>query len=101
MLNEAGENVRVEDGVDLSREDWVKSIGARLDRLDRLCSWWNFNFNGALGTFSVVTFGREDIYEVGEGRRKGVNGRGIPKRGVQREVYVSDVRGGGVPRVKG
>jgi len=95
MLNEAGNNVRVEDGVDLFRKDWVRSVRARLNRL---CSWGNFNFEGAQRTFSVIQYGRgEDICGVSESRRKGVDSGGVPTRGVQREVYASDVWGNSIP----
>ena len=95
MLDETGCNVGVENGVDLFRKDWVQSVRARLDRL---CSWENFNFEGSLGAFPVVQFGRgKDASEFGESRREGVDGGGVPARSVQREVYASDVWGNSVP----
>ena len=53
MLNEASSNVRVKDGVDLFRNDWVQSIRGRLDRL---CSRGNFNLERSQGAFSVIQF---------------------------------------------
>ena len=44
MLDETGCNVGVEDGIDLFGKHWVQSVRARLNRL---CSWGNFNFEGS------------------------------------------------------
>ena len=34
VLNEAGREIRVQNGVCLFGEDWVKSVGTRLNRLN-------------------------------------------------------------------
>ena len=43
VLNEAGREVGVQNGVDLFGEDWVKSVGTRLDRLN---PWGHLCFEG-------------------------------------------------------
>ena len=61
MLNGAGSNVGVEDGVVLFRKDWVQPVRVRLDRM---CSCEIFNSERFQGTFSVIQFGHgEDIYK--------------------------------------
>jgi len=98
MLNEAGSNVRVEDGVDLLGKDCVQSVGARLNWL---CPCRNFNFERAHGTFSVVQFGRgEGVCEVRENRRNVIDSNGVPTRGVQREVFVSYMCGNSISQAK-
>ena len=73
-------------------------VGARLNRL---CSWWDFNLKGAQRAFPVVQFGRgEDYCEVSESRRKGVDSSGVPTRGTQREVYASEVWRISIPQAK-
>ena len=98
MLDETDCNVGVENGVDVLRKDWVQSVRARLDRL---CSWGNFNFEGLPGAFFVVQFGRgKDVCEFGESRRWGVDSGRDPARSVQREVYASDVWRNSIPQAK-
>ena len=65
MLDEASSDVRVKDGVDLFRKDWIQSVRTRLDRL---CSRGSFNFERLQGAFSAIQFGRgKDICEFSEG----------------------------------
>lgn len=59
MRDVTGNNVGVENVIDVFREALVQSVRARLDRLG---SWGNFYFEGSQGAFSAVQFGRiEDV----------------------------------------
>ena len=53
-LNEAGGNVRVQDGVCLLREGRVQSVRARLDRW---CSGRDLTFKGVQRACTVIQFG--------------------------------------------
>lgn len=74
MLNEVDINVRVDDGVDLFKMDWVQSVNPGR----------NFHFNRGQGTFFVV-----QLYEEKTSAKSVSNG--VQTSGVQREVFASSV----------
>ena len=74
-------------------EDWVKSVGARLNRLS---PWRYLGFEGTQRTFTIVQAGRrEDVRESSKCRGESVEGSRVPTSRVQREIYPAIVGGGG------
>ena len=80
VLNEAGREVGVQDGVYLFGEDRIKPVGARLNRLGPR---GYLDFKRSKGALSIVQLRERKNVRVG-GKRVGesVDGRGIPTGGV-------------------
>ena len=97
VLNETGRGTGVQNGVCLFGEDWVKSVGARLNRLS---PWRYLGFERTWETFTVVQFGREGVRESGKCCGESVEGSGVPSSRVQREIYPTNVGGDNVPEAK-
>ena len=98
MLNEVDCEIGVQNDVCLFGEDWVKSVGARLNRLS---PWRHLDFERTWGTFTVVQFGRrEDVRESGKCCGESVEGSGVPTSRVQREIYPANKGGDSVPEAK-
>ena len=86
-LNEAGGNVRVQDGVCLLREGRVQSVRTRLDRW---CSRRDLNFKGLQRACTDIQFGRGiNIYirVFCECRAESLDSARVPTGSVQCKVY--------------
>ena len=86
-LNEAGGNVRVQDGVCLLREGRVQSVRTRLDRW---CSRRDLNFNWLQRACTDIQFGRGiNIYirVFCECRAESLDSARVPTGSVQCKVY--------------
>ena len=89
MLNEAGCEIGVQNGVFLFGEDWAKSVGTRLNRLS---PWRHLDFERTYGVFAVVQFRRRKDVRIGDKCcRESVEGSGIPTNRVQREIYPTNM----------
>ena len=98
MLNEAGSDLRVQDSVGLVGEDWVQSVGARLDRL---CPRRDFHFERTQkGSTLIQLERREDFHVFCKGSAESVDSTRVPTGGVQREIYPVDAGGNNVPEAK-
>ena len=98
MLDEASGEVGVQDGIYLFGEDWIQSVGARLDRLSLR---GHLDFKRACGAFAVVQFGRRKDVRVGdECCGESIEGSGIPASRIQREVYPTNMGRDSVPEAK-
>ena len=98
MLDEASGEVGVQDGIYLFGEDWVQSVGARLNRLS---PWGHLDFGRACRAFAVVQFGRRKDVRVGdECCGESVEGSGIPASRIQREIYPMNMERNSVSEAK-
>ena len=95
VLNEAGREVGVQDGVYLFGEDRIKPVGARLNRLGPR---GYLDFKRTEGAFTIVQFRkRENVRVGGKCVGESVDGRGISTGGVQSEVYSTNMGRHSVP----
>ena len=91
MLDEASGEVRVENGVELIRNDRVQSVRARLNRL---CPGPDLDFKRSKGACTIVQFGRgKNVRVFCECRAESVDSAGFPAGSVQCDVYPLDMRG--------
>ena len=97
VLNEAGREVGVQDGVDLFGEDRVKPVGARLNRLGSR-GYLDFERFSAL---TIVQLRERKNVRVG-GKRvgEGVDDWGVPTGGVECEVYPANMGRHSVPEAE-
>ena len=98
MLDEASGELGVQDSIYLFGEDWVQSVGARLNRLS---PWGHLDFERASRAFAVVQFRRrKDVHVGDECCGESFKGSGIPTSRIQREIYPTNMGRNSVPEAK-